>query len=311
MIIVNRISRSTATLLLCCSVGLLAAGCAELKKDLAPTGGALKAHEESWMDTSSAGFHGNAIRAANWDMAQCRTCHGQRYDGGSVEVSCRTCHTQQAGPENCATCHGSSLTPAPPRDLSRNTAVTARGVGAHQKHLVGGATSTGTSCAECHVVPGSVYSPGHLDTPSPTEILFSGALAHVVTNEPTTQNYSPGLPLFAPNPSYDYVTGSCSNTYCHGNFKNGNVDFAPVWNAADQSSQAACGTCHGDVNRAGTLADKSLPKTPAEGGTHPASTNCAGCHAQVVSGTGNQLRIISTTLHINGKLNVFGTERDY
>lgn len=369
----NRMSVAMDTLLLRCSVGVVALlmlmpGCSELKDELPATvQPGVQAHGPEWVDTTSPGFHGTyianrngeyqscltchgfdfnggtsgvscitchqaegasfhgrgvsdpsspkfhgkTIRAAGWNMQQCQSCHGVSYAGGRVNASCRDCHTGNAGPENCATCHGSLTSPAPPRDLSGNTATAARGVGAHQKHIVGGTTSTGTSCAECHVVPGFVYAPGHVDTPSPAELNFGGALANVVTNEPSTQDYDASLPLFAPNPSYDNATGSCSNTYCHGNFKNGNTTNAPVWNAANQASQASCGTCHGDVNRTGTLADKSLPKTSADGGTHPTSTNCSGCHAQVVSGTGDQLRIISTALHMNGKLNVFGTERDY
>ena len=72
-------------------------------------------HGRGWISTASANFHGNAIRAANWDMRSCQACHGTLYDGGKVGVSCRDCHTGGAGPENCATCHGSANNPAPPR----------------------------------------------------------------------------------------------------------------------------------------------------------------------------------------------------
>jgi predicted CxxxxCH...CXXCH cytochrome family protein len=266
-------------------------------------------HGRGWMNPVSPNFHGKAIRANNWDMRDCKSCHGETYAGGRVPSSCRDCHVGPAGPENCATCHGSSTSPAPPRDLGGNTSRTALGVGAHQRHLVGGLLSGAMGCGECHNVPGSVYAPGHIDTPHPAEVPMAGYLARVVTNEPHTVDYDSTLPLFTPNPTYNHATGGCANTYCHGNFKNGNPDYVPVWNDTS-AAQAACGTCHGDVNRPGTLADKSLPKIAPEG-THPNNTNCAGCHAQVATGTGNALRISNTALHMNGKLNVFGQERDY
>ena len=68
-------------------------------------------------------------------------------------------------------------------------------------------------------------------------------------------------------------TLSCANTYCHGNIKNGNSEFAPVWNDVT-NTQAACGTCHGQVVDA-------------------------------------NLRIIDKSKHINGRLEISGASRDY
>jgi predicted CxxxxCH...CXXCH cytochrome family protein len=107
-------------------------------------------------------------------------------------------------------------------------------------------------------------------------------------------------------PSYSTATGTCSNIYCHGNFRNGNPTNVVVWNVFTSAS-AACGTCHGNPNRP-TLAERALPKTPAEGGTHPNVLACASCHGDVVNAN---LQIISVTKHINGKINVFGQERDF
>lgn len=265
-------------------------------------------HGRGWTNPGSSNFHGNAIRAAGWDMSGCQSCHGPTYAGGRVNSSCLDCHTGDTGPENCVTCHGST-NPAPPRDLSGNTARSARGVGAHQLHLLGTSRASGMPCSECHVVPPALYHPGHVDSNSPAELVFNAALAHTVTNESTTVDWDASLPVFRPVPAYNAADGSCGNTYCHGHFKNGNTEFRPVWN--DVSGQAAaCGTCHGDVTRP-TLAERALPKTSALGGTHPNSTACASCHSQVVQGTGNDIRIISAAAHMNGKLNVFGTERDY
>jgi hypothetical protein len=56
------------------------------------------------------------------------------------------------------------------------------------------------------------------------------------------------------------------------------------------------------------LAERALPKTSAEGGTHPNNLNCSGCHGDVVNAS---LSFVNAGKHINGKLNVFGTERDF
>lgn len=263
-------------------------------------------HGRGWTDPAAANFHGNAIRSQGWDMRPCKSCHGETYDGGRVSVGCRDCHSEGAGPENCATCHGGT-NPAPPRDLSKNTVRTARGVGAHQIHLLGGNLFAGTRCTGCHVVPGSVYTAGHVDTPQPVEVTMAGNLvANTVTNEPTTMFYSPSLPLYTPDPVYNGGQINCSNSYCHGNFKNGNPGTAPVWNEIT-TPQAACGSCHGDVTKP-TLAERALPKTVAEGGTHPNATTCSACHIGVVNAN---LVIIDKFKHVNGRLNVFEMEIDF
>lgn len=283
----HRVCLSGVLLALVLAFGLT--GCSELKTDLpAPSTGELKVHPDGWTTPASVNFHGMEIRSQGWDMKRCQTCHGSRYDGGIAQTSCLTCHTKAGGPENCATCHG-TVNPAPPRDLSGNTARTARAVGAHQLHLLGGVISRNAACTECHAVPSSVSSPGHIDAAgvaTPADILFAGSY----------------LPQPTPAPSYNPQTLKCSNTYCHGNFRNGN-NFAPVWNDVS-GTQAACGTCHGDVTKP-TLAERALPKTTAQGGTHPvynfATTPCSRCHEEVVDAS---MKIINTNKHINGKISI-------
>jgi len=155
-------------------------------------------HGRGWEDPASPRFHGKVIAAANWDMRPCQPCHGTRYTGGSTPVSCTTCHNQPGGPENCATCHGSA-NPAPPRDLRGNTARSARGVGAHQVHVVGTSLSAPMFCHQCHTVPGATYDPTHIDqTPNAEVVMIE--LARTKTNEPSTTTYSPTLPLFETEP---------------------------------------------------------------------------------------------------------------
>lgn len=272
-------------------------------------------HGRGWVDPASPNFHGNTIRAAGWDMRSCQTCHGVLYDGGKVGVSCRACHTGTGGPEGCSTCHGST-NPAPPRDLDGNTSTTARGVGAHQIHVTGSPRSGSMFCGQCHTTPGDIYAPGHFDPTPGAEVLFNSPLANTVTNEPTTIDYDPTLPLYTPSPAYNASTLKCSNVYCHGYFKNGNLAFAPTWNDTTGASGSSCGTCHGDVTQPLNTVARVIPKTTLQGGSHPvmlAGATCATCHGDVVDAN---YRIINPLKHVNGKLSMIDlsgnfVERDF
>ena len=291
----------------------IVAGCSDLKTDLpSPVEPGIQVHPKTWIDTASADFHGNIIKDANWDMRSCQSCHGVLYNGGTSGVSCRTCHTDAAGPENCSTCHGSPTSVSPPRDLSGNTSRSARGVGAHQIHLRGSSIAGTLLCAQCHTTPGSVYEPGHINGTNRATVHFNEPLANMSTNKVGTIDYDPELPIYQPSPVYDQTALSCANTYCHGYFKNGNLTNSPTWNDTTGAS-SLCGSCHGDVTQPLNTVARSVPKTTAQGGTHPnvvalGLTNCVVCHGDVVD---ENFRIINTAKHINGKLDVLGRESDW
>ena len=284
-------------------LGLLAA-CSDLEESLPAPAPNVNVHPEGWISKTSPDFHGTAIRNLGWDMRSCRTCHGNAYNGGTSGVSCLTCHTGAGGPLNCATCHGSTSSPAPPRDLSGNTINTSQGVGAHQIHLLGTSRAKALTCAECHSIPEDVYAPGHIDITQGAEVVMANYLAGLATNVPGSSLYDASLPLFSPNPVYTRATLSCSSTYCHGTFKNGNTSNAPVWT---NPASAACGTCHGDATAA-TTAQKALPKTAAQGGSHPDATACSVCHGGVVN---SSLTFIDESKHVDGRLNLGGTDLVY
>lgn len=286
---------------------LLAIGaCAELQDNLpSPTASGPVVHPTGWLDTASTNFHGDALRLAGWNLPSCTSCHGATYGGGSSGVSCMKCHTKPSGPENCTVCHG-GVNAAPPRDVLGNSARSNRTVGAHQQHVLDGAFAEGILCSECHRVPTTLNSAGHIDSPSPAEVTFASKLANKKTNVPGTDNYSSTLPTLTPTPAFDAATLTCKNVYCHGYFKNGNNNNAPIWNAT-APAQAACGSCHGDASKP-TNAEKALPKTDTAGGTHPNATMCFACHGDVIDQSG---KIISLTKHMNGKLNVLGQEKDF
>ncbi|MFN0158404.1 MAG: CxxxxCH/CxxCH domain c-type cytochrome [Bacteroidota bacterium] len=275
--------------------------CADLKSDLpAPTNPGVQIHGEGWINPLAPSFHGNTIRVNNWDMRSCQTCHGVSYSGGTAGSSCLECHTNSAGPENCATCHGSS-NPAPPRDLTGMVSPSSRGVGAHQIHLTGGALATDIPCSECHVVPTSTYgSPAHLDNSAGAELTFQGPQGTIVTGGGTR----------VPHPSYDASTLKCNNTFCHGDFVARRADadsvdrfaytdtvivgaqFSPLWTGG--SAEAACGTCHG------------LPPIGHVGPVTVQQCGNSGCHPGIVNANG---LISDKTKHMNGRINVRGTER--
>jgi hypothetical protein len=300
-------TQSLLSLIFCAVALLVLYGCAKLQD--APPGAVapgIAVHPQGWSDTISPNFHGHAIAANNWDMRECRTCHGQTYAGGAVSVSCLPCHSKGAGPENCTTCHGSTNA-APPKDLNNNTSPMARTVGAHQVHLVGprDLASTPIICSDCHHVPATVYEPGHLDSPRPAEVAINNPLAKTASGGVT------------PSPAYDPATGRCNNTFCHGNwrlpiegtgyafvFRDSAVamvgnNYAPIWNAG--APEAACGTCHSSVTPEG-------PSIVPQGHNFVAISGCTPCHAGVVDATG---KIVDPSLHMNGKVNVFGVEYNF
>jgi hypothetical protein len=284
-------SQKTILMILSMMIALLAMSCSELKNDLPATAAPTSiVHSTGWIDTSSEDFHGTYIVAQGYDMRPCRVCHGSTYTGGTSGASCRKCHTNPAGPENCATCHGSSISPAPPTDLAGNTSTTARGVGAHQIHLLGTGTYTSLSiaCSDCHLVPGSVYDAGHITTTLRAEVLFKNSLAVLSSGGRT------------PTPAYNYDSLRCSNTFCHGAWRLtkaglasdsvytdtvmvGN-SYSPRWNGG--TAEKACGTtCH------------TLPPTGHK--SYTTTQSCSSCHEDVTTTAGKPK-------HMNGKIDLAG-----
>lgn len=253
---------------------ILISGCSEVKDEKIPTQTVISVHGEGFANPASNNFHAAYIRNNNYDLQMCKSCHGSTYTGGTSGQSCNTCHNKQGGPENCTVCHG-SVNAAPPKDLSGNISPTFRGVGAHQKHVLGGILGAPVACKECHVVPTELNSSGHIDGTPHAELRFDSASV-----------------FFRSNAQYNASNVSCNNTYCHGNFNGGNQNATIAWNDT-AASAVACGTCHGDVTKA-TLAEKAFPKTG-----HPAigSSNCNQCHSRTVNAS---LAIIDPSRHMNG-----------
>jgi hypothetical protein len=263
---------------------------------------------------ASAGSHAAWLYTAGYPLAQCKTCHGATYDGGTVVTkSCMAagCHVDAGGtkksPEACNSCHGQfravasdAITAAPPKGVLGDSLATSPSVGAHQKHLASGVLGRDVKCVECHKIPATIFAAGHMDTQLPAEVVYGDTLAKLPSANGT----------FVPVPGYNATTHKCNNTYCHGNWKatkstapdaytfayadsvieGGN--YSPLWTGG--AVEAACGTtCHG---------------IPPKGHMAAGLQICANCHTGVVNGAGV---IIDKTKHINGKIDVFGTERPF
>ena len=171
--------------------------------------------------------------------AACGSCHGLPPPSPHPEeTQCSNCHGAVIGPDgtfvarerhvdgrldmesDCSGCHGTGPLGAPPPDVAGHDEVSARGVGAHARHLEDSPTHAAVECSECHVVPASVDAPGHFDSSPPAEITF-GALATADGSDPV----------------YDADELTCAGSYCHGSDQ-------PVWNEPLDVGDT-CGTCHG------------------------------------------------------------------
>lgn len=259
-------------------IGFIIASCSKLESNIEPAS-TVNIHKEGINDAASNEFHGKIIKENNYNMEQCRQCHGGTFSGGYVEKSCLGCHSFPGGPEACNTCHGIFANPmriAPPSDLSNNFESTFAGVGAHVSHLYENSSGKKVECYECHTVPKKLSDGGHIDPDMKAEIVW-GDLAKL-----RVSGVDPAI-----LPEYNFSTATCRNVYCHGFFKNGNLTNAVSW-----TGKAECGSCHGDP----------VTKNPLPGGTHPANVNCQNCHSKVVQGSGSALTFKNIDLHINGTI---------
>ena len=272
----------------------LAAGCSDLQSDITQIE-KISYHGDGMLNPSSPNFHGSVVKNLKWDMTQCQTCHGTDLSGGKTGVDCKSCHTSAEGPKACNTCHGSFADPsriAPPRDINGNSATSFRGVGAHAQHLYENILGAKVNCSTCHNLPQDVYAAGHMvNDELPAEVMLK-------------EN---ALLFGAGNAAYDYASGNCANSYCHGNFEfskdsaDATNQFAYAsdkmtglsktvnWTKVNQG-EAFCGSCHG---------------LPPEGHITAGITlnTCYQCHQGVVDENGN---IVDKNKHINGVKNARG-----
>jgi predicted CxxxxCH...CXXCH cytochrome family protein len=218
---------------------------------------------------SCTSCHGMPPPPPHPQMPDCVRCHGEVIDASGLIVAVDR-HidgvVDVALPVLCNACHGDATGAAPPVDLAGNVATTFPGVGAHRAHLEGSGIARKVLCQECHQVPATVLATGHIDTPPPAEVLFSGVAK-----------------AFGASPSYQ--GGTCTNTYCHGDdfifgHESGGAVTQPIWTVVD-GSQKQCNSCHG------------LPPPPPH---PPGPAFCSDCHTNF----GITLQVLDPDSHVNG-----------
>ncbi len=256
--------------------------------DRAARGCTVYCHGAAFAGTPAQGSHSTPDWTGGAGEATCGSCHALP-PGGShpANPQCGSCHVGygaasvnldthlngvvEAPALGCTSCHGDASRPAtalnpqlpaaPPYGTHGETAPSDRAVGAHQLHLTAGPLSNGVSCQECHAPVTSVgVANGHRN--GAVDLVW-GPIASAGIDAGTIA----------------WQGGTCSATYCHGNFRLGYPLNAPSWTAPVADS---CGTCHG------------LPP----GGGHPASVECGSCHL------GYGPAFVNRDTHVNGLLDV-------
>ncbi|MEO6600941.1 MAG: CxxxxCH/CxxCH domain-containing protein [Polyangiaceae bacterium] len=210
--------------------------------------------------------HGLPPPAPHPQSARCSACHAQVVDE-DARIIAPALHVDgkvefEFG--KCSLCHGQGDNPAPPLDASGNSAVSARGVGAHAAHLAGGAFSRPLACNECHQLPREKSPEDHVDG-LPAEVVLSGVAStggRVAT--------------------WDAKAVRCSDSWCHSP-GSAAAQASPRW--TDRTS-LGCTSCHG------------APPPPP----HPQLQNCVQCHAGVV-GKDNR-SIADRRHHVDGVVDV-------
>lgn len=164
----------------------------------------------SWTDDTGAasacnGCHGVPMPQHHPQVEACALCHGDV--GSDTEIFDAAKHVNGEVdlklPKECGACHGKDDDPAP---LD----------GAHAKHL--GTEIMDLACESCHVVPGNLLDPGHVDDALPVEVTFS---------DPATAGGA--------TPSWN--APSCAGTACH-------AGKTVEWKT-DMTGPTACDACHG------------------------------------------------------------------
>ena len=235
-----------------------------------------------------------ALTAASHHPANtnCAACHGAGNTATTVVAATHVDGTVTLSRSGCTLCHGdltqtavanTSAASAPgfnasAADTTGATAATSAAVGAHAAHLTGTRwRATALACNECHTVPaaGDVAHATGVGSGGARATIAFGTLAK--TGGITTAAYAGSTTAAGTNGA-----GTCSNVYCHGNFKNGATTLAPSWLGG--VAAANCGSCHG---------------TPP-GGTHSANSACESCHA------GYTATSVNLANHVNGVVDVIG-----
>ncbi|HIJ89158.1 MAG TPA: CxxxxCH/CxxCH domain-containing protein [Desulfuromonadales bacterium] len=252
-------------------------------------------HANGSIDATN-GYPVTAKHAAGSYTGTCSTaiCHGQGAPAwgatSTVPVNgfpysaaqCGKCHAQEGTVTAGAPFYSTAI---PKVTLNTNAKV-----GAHTAHLASvDRLHPVLSCSDCH---------GTVTLGDPTHM--NGATTFVFSALAKTGNL---------NPSYNPLTGTCSNVYCHGAAMPSGIvsgsNTTPQWNNPNYLpatlTVAGCGTCHGFPPPSSSHSAVTIP-VGFPSATVAIGTTCS-CHGNI-NPTGNSYATIfvDPAVHINGTL---------
>lgn len=229
-----------------------------------------------------------------------KTCNNVSCHGGKSRGSWSA--TAQNNDNTCLHCHGSGTGAGTALRADRynaapgwagtgistdgNTVATDIRVGAHFVHL-SSTYAKKMKCNECHTVPTGPFDGTHMATARYNSQTLTFSQASTATKNSVVPAFTAGTSAAA---------ATCTTTFCHGSGMpkgdTSGTDKSPLWNTnltTGTPGAAECARCHGNPPTAGTSAGVHSGVT--------ATTGCAGCHGEVVNGSGY---IINKALHMNG-----------
>jgi predicted CxxxxCH...CXXCH cytochrome family protein len=219
-------------------------------------------------------------------------------DARPVRSSASMSASTSAELATCTQCHGDAAqqNAAPPRGVNGATDTTDPAVGAHQSHLVAGHFRGPVACQDCHVVPATVYEPGHM----------GGVMATVRFDAPgstglaSARGTSPSVTFGPADPADAQRRPDATCTvYCHGATLDGGTRSRPSWAGHYEAGSTTldCMSCHGFPP--GGKHPQNFERTPDA----PARA-CGRCHPRTVAADGSI--DLASGKHINGVVDFAG-----
>jgi predicted CxxxxCH...CXXCH cytochrome family protein len=255
-------------------------------------------HRDGNIDTAAAtGLTADKLNGSAFTSCGTNNCHGSSSPvwGTNLDAydACTQCHGQMvAGPATDAqkAPGGTGV------DTNGDSAATDAQVGAHQIHL-NPTKSKAVACSACHAVPATITTAGHIDSPLPAELTYSGMALGGLD----------GQAAVAPANSQ----AGCAATYCHEGaaIKKGwdGGTLAPTWTdtAFMSGTVADCDNCHGYPPAGSHVVDSDCSKchlgmnaddltftaagklAHVDGVVQASADDCTACHAADVDGANN------------------------
>lgn len=227
-------------------------------------------------------------------------CHGSVSPkwgaNNDSNATCTKCHGKQTALANYSSATAAQSAPGYGQtgtDLAGQTGTYTNNVsndpqvGAHDAHMRAVNLYTGlkTLCSDCHAVPATPTSAGHMN----------GGTAEMTWSNKAKNIGNTGRPgsTGALSPSYAGGGGACTATYCHGTSMAGGVNTSPSWTGtlyltSYAKNSANCGQCHGAPPTA-------APANYTHGG-YTIASGCTSCHGHEGNGP----------THIDGALQAAG-----